>query len=100
MKAPSDLSASGRRLFESVTGAYLLEEHHLHLLTQACRAWDRAEGARREIGSRLTVTSRLGEVKPNPLLAVERDARGQFERLLKSLGLDIDGPPPPSARRR
>jgi hypothetical protein len=45
------------------------------------------------------VTSRLGDPKPHPLLAVERDARGQFLVAMRALGLDIEAPPPPSARR-
>jgi len=100
VRAPRHLSEPGRRLFADVVKSYVLEGHHLAILTKALEALDRADQAREEIGtSSLTVMSRLGEVKVHPLLAVERDARAQFGTLMKQLGLDIDGPPPPSARR-
>ena len=100
VRAPSHLSLESRRLYASVLGDYVLEPHHIEILTKALEARDRADQARSEIGGApLLVTSRLGEVKVHPLLAVERDARAQFGTLMKQLGLDIDGPPPPSARR-
>jgi P27 family predicted phage terminase small subunit len=100
VRAPRHLSAASRKLYADIQRSYELEPHHDAILTKALEALDRADQARDEIGAGpLTVTSRLGEVKPHPLLAVERDARGQFNTLMKALGLDIEGPPPPSARR-
>jgi hypothetical protein len=79
---------------------YELEPHHLALLVKALEASDRADEARDEIGAgSLAVQSRLGELKPHPLLAVERDSRAAFGTLMKQLGLDIEGPPPPSSRK-
>ena len=100
IKPPSHLSPEGRRLFVAILADYALEPHHLAILTKALEALGRADQARAEIGAGpLTVVSRLGEAKPHPLLSVERDARAQFGTLMKMLGLDLDGPPPPSARR-
>ena len=100
VRAPAHLSEASRRLYAAITGDYLLEPHHIEILTKALEARDRADEARAEIGKgSLMVTSRLGEPKPHPLLAVERDARSQFGVLMRALGLDIEGPPPPSARR-
>lgn len=100
MRAPRQLSTSSRRLFAEVISSYVLEPHHLAILTKALEALDRADQARSEIAAGpLMVQSRLGEPKAHPLLAVERDARAQFGSLMKQLGLDIDGPPPPSSRR-
>jgi P27 family predicted phage terminase small subunit len=99
-RAPQHLSPASQRLWRQIVGTYELESHHLALLTKALEACDRADQARREIGdSTLAVTSRLGEVRPHPLLAVERDARAQFAAILKALGLDLEGPPPPSTRK-
>lgn len=99
-KAPPHLSAASRRLYLDVLESYVLEQHHVEILTKALESKDRADQARSEIGdSPLTVITRLGEVKVHPLLAVERDSRAQFGTLMKSLGLDVEGPPPPSARR-
>ena len=99
-RPPRHLSPAARRLYAEITAGYALEAHHLALLTKALEALDRADAARVEIGAGpLTVMSRLGELKVHPLLAVERDNRAQFGSLMKLLGLDIEGPPPPSARR-
>ena len=99
IRAPRHLSAPARRLFADVVGTYVLEPHHVALLTKALEAFDRAEQARAEIGKGpLMVQSRLGELKPHPLIGVERDARAQFFVALRQLGLDIDGPPSPSTR--
>ena len=100
IRPPGHLSAASKRLYAEVLKDYVLETHHVAVLVKALEARDRADQAREEIGAGpLLVTSRLGEAKPHPLLAVERDSRAQFGTLMKQLGLDIDGPPPPSARR-
>lgn len=100
IRAPAHLSLAARRLYAAVVSSYVLEPHHLAVFTKALEAMDRADQARTEIAAGpLMVLSRLGELKVHPLLAVERDARAQFGTLMKSLGLDIEGPPPPSSRR-
>src|SRR5450759_1027200 len=99
-RAPRHLSEPARRLYSEIVSSYELESHHLAILTKALEALDRADQARREIGAGpLTVETRFGELKCHPLLAIERDNRAQFGALMRQLGLDIDGPPPPSARR-
>jgi P27 family predicted phage terminase small subunit len=99
-RPPRHLSPSARRLYSQILESYELEPHHLALLVKSLEAFMRAEQARDEIGAGpLTVESRLGELKVHPLLAVERDARAQFLTGIKALGLDIEGPPPPSSRR-
>jgi P27 family predicted phage terminase small subunit len=92
-RAPAHLSDSSRRLYGQITGNWILESHHLAILTKALEALDRADQARAEIGTGpLMVESRLGEMKSHPLLAVEREARAQFGTLLKQLGLDLTPP--------
>jgi hypothetical protein len=98
---PSDLSPTARTLLRSVVTDYVLEPWHVRLLVEALRSLDRAEQARRQLKTDGLVTAtRLGEVKAHPLLLVERDARNTFARLMKQLGLDLEGPPPPSERKR
>jgi P27 family predicted phage terminase small subunit len=100
VRAPAHLSVAARRLYAAIVSGYVLEPHHLSLLSKALEALDRADQARAEIGAGpLMVTSRLGEPKAHPLLAVERDARAQFATIMRGLGLDIEGPPPPSSRK-
>jgi P27 family predicted phage terminase small subunit len=100
-RVPAGLSRSSQTLFRSIVGDYVLEAWHVRLLTEALRSLDRAEQARETISREgLTAATRLGEVKAHPLLMVERDQRAAFARMVKQLGLDLDGPPPSSARRR
>lgn len=99
--APRHLSAAAKALYQDVAGDYQLEPHHLAILTKALEAFDRAEAARAVVErDGILTTSRLGEVKPHPAVAIERDSRTAFLAGVKQLGLDIEGPPPPSSRRR
>jgi P27 family predicted phage terminase small subunit len=99
--APKHLSPSSRKLWAEILDRYELEAHHLAVLTKTLEARDRSEAARAVIErDGVLTTSRLGEVKAHPAIAIERDSRAAFLAGIKQLGLDLDGPPPPSARRR
>jgi len=101
--APHHLSAATRRWFESVLNDYQLEAHHVRLLTLACESWDRTCQAR-EILDRegLTYLDRFGCPRSRPEIAVERDSRIAFARLVRELDLDTEAPPeasrPPALR--
>ena len=85
-----------------VAEEWVLDAHHLKLLAMAARAWDRCEAARAQVArDGMMVESKRYGPKPHPLLAVERDARLQFLRCVRTLGLDeAAAPPPVGARRR
>jgi phage terminase small subunit len=69
--------------------AFELDEHHLRLLTLACEAWDRAVQSRELIARHgLTYQDRFGCPKARPEVAIERDSRIAFARLLREIGLD------------
>jgi phage terminase small subunit len=71
----------------------------LALLTSSCEMLDRASQAREDIAANgLTFVDRLGNTRPQPAVAIERNALIAFSRIVKVLGLDV-APPPPSARR-
>ena len=100
-KAPAHLSPAARRLYGQIVADYVLEPHSIAVLVKSLEAFGRADQARDEIGAGpLMVESRLGEPKPHPLLAVEREARAQFFQGLKQLGLDLDQRVGASTRRR
>lgn len=103
-RAPRHLRPSTRRWYEQVASQYVLEEHHLRLLRLAGEAWDRGQQARELLQKHgLTFTDRLGNVRVRPEIAVERDSRIAFARLVRELALDVEGPaeeyPRPAAIR-
>lgn len=98
--APKHLSRAAGELYRAVMAAYDLEAHHVAILVKSLEAHDRGEAAR-EIVARegLLIDSRLGERKPHPAVAIERDSRAAFLAGVRQLGLDLEGPPPPSSRQ-
>ena len=90
-RAPANLGAPGRRFWRRVVESFELEQYHLDICEQCCRALDRAESAREQIEREgMTLVDRFGQPKPHPLLAAERDARSAFRQLYRELGLDDD----------
>ena len=95
---PKHLRTATKRWFIHVTENFELEQHHIRLLTLAAQAWDRAEQAREALARHgLTYEDRFGSPHPRPEIAVERDCRTSFARLLRELDLDLA--PPPSTGR-
>ena len=88
---PSDLGPAGRELWSKLTTAYRLEDEAGQcVLAIACRAADRADTCRVQVAKDgLTVKDRWRQVRPHPLLAIERSARGQMMQALKQLQLPI-----------
>lgn len=106
LSLPEHLSASARTWWASVIDEYDLGPHHVELLTLAAEARDRAEQARRLIEAEgLIVPTTTGGTKTHPAVAVERDSRIAFARLLRELDLDAEAasdrsrPPAPRSNR-
>jgi phage terminase small subunit len=71
-----------------------LEEHDVKILIRAAEAFDRGEQAREAIAKHgLTYTDRFGAPRARPEVAVERDSRIGFARLLRELALSGAGAP-------
>jgi phage terminase small subunit len=85
--APQHLREGTRRWWRSVTSTWALEEHYVRLLTLACEAWDQAQEAREAMAAGAFIEDRFGQVRPHPALAVERDSRIAFARLVRELDL-------------
>jgi P27 family predicted phage terminase small subunit len=97
-KPPAHLTKSTKAWWRSVVTEYQLEPHHLRLLQAACEAWDRLQQAREALSNDgLTVEGREGGIRPHPCVAIERDSRVGFARLVRELDLDVE---PPSAGGR
>lgn len=92
-KAPKHLRAATARWWESVMDDYALEQHHIRLLTLAAEAWDRGQEAREALVKHgLTFNDRFGAPHSRPEVAIERDSRIAFARLVRELALDVDAP--------
>jgi P27 family predicted phage terminase small subunit len=90
---PAHLSDDAAAWWREVVRDFALEPHHLKLLQAACESWDRAQLARRAVAEAgLTFTDSSGNLKANPAVAIERDARTLFARLVRELNLDGDAP--------
>lgn len=97
-KAPAHLKES-REFFEYIMREFIdFEEHHRRLLVLACEAWDRCVQARTMLAKDgITFVDRHGSIKPHPGIAIEKDSRIAFARMIREIGLDItdaDSRPP------
>ena len=93
---PAHLSAASKAWFSAVIDDYSLEPHHVHLLTLAAEARDRAEEARLALKTHgVTYVDRFGQPRARPEIAIERDSRLAFARLLRELHLDAEVPEDP-----
>src|SRR5262245_4693999 len=91
LTAPSHLHTATQEWWLSVHRDYDLAEHHTRLLTLACEAWDRAWQAREIMAEDgIVIGGREAAVRPHPCIAIERDSRLAFARLVAQLNLDGD----------
>ena len=90
MKAPAHLLPDTRQWFTSVATTYHLEPHHLRLLQLAAESWDRCQQAREAIARDGLIMLTSG--RPHPAVAIERDSRLAFARLIRELDLDTEPP--------
>jgi phage terminase small subunit len=98
--APEHLRPETAAWWEHVTANWALDEHHLRLLRLAAEAWDRTQQAREALDEKgLTYLDRFGAPRSRPEIAVERDNKLIFARLLSALDLDAEPPAPPLALR-
>ena len=92
MKTPPHLAPETRKWFERVVSEYRLEEHHLRLLQLAGEAWDRCQQARAAV-AKDGLTAPFGNgVRTYPAIAIERNSKLAFARLIRELDLDAEPP--------
>lgn len=94
-EAPKHLRADSRKWFSAVVNTYELTDAELRLLRLACEAWDRTQQAREALAKHgLVITDRYGQARPRPEVAIERDSRAAFARLVAQLALPDEEPKP------
>lgn len=95
---------SVRKLWRHVHEHYVLDRHHVAILTEACEMLSRAAQCRTAIEtSGVTVIDRYGNPQPNKMLGEERSCANAGRLLLRELSLDsVDGAAPglPEERAR
>ncbi|TMB95017.1 MAG: hypothetical protein E6J42_11015 [Chloroflexi bacterium] len=92
VKAPQYLRPETRRWWRQVVAEYDLEPHHLRLLTLAAEVWDRYQAARATLDELGLTYEYKGRPHARPEVAIERDSRLAFARLLRELALDVEAP--------
>jgi P27 family predicted phage terminase small subunit len=96
---PNHLTAETAHWWRQVVSEYELQPHHLKILEAAADSWDRMAQARATVlADGLTVEGGTGP-KQHPCVAIERDARAAFARLIRELDLDEPVPPPAAYMR-
>ncbi len=95
-KAPAHLRAATRRWYLAVLESHDLEEHHQRLLQAAAECWDRLQEAREAIKRDGTYIQGRYGLRAHPAVAIEKDSRTGFCRILREL--DLDGEPDPDQR--
>ena len=99
-KAPPHLKPPTKRWFNHVVAEWSLEQHHVRLLIVAAETWDRLTEAREAIADKgLTFKDRFGTPRARPEVAIERDCKIAFMRLIRELDLDIPEPAQPTRPR-
>jgi phage terminase small subunit len=90
---PPHLRPDTASWWAAVVAEFDLEPHHLRILRLACEAWDRGQESREAIAQHGSVyVDRFNQPRARPEVAIERDCRISFARLMRELALDVDGP--------
>lgn len=101
-KPPKHLQPATQAWWSAVLDDYDLEQHHVRLLTKACESWDLSEAAREAIAEHgMTYLDRFNCPRARPEIAIEKDSKIAFARLVREIGLDIAPPSdsrPPALR--
>lgn len=103
-KPPKNLSREARSWWTRLQAEYhLSDEAAQFLLETALTAFDRMRQAQQSIAEHgVTVTDRWKQIKNNPAVTAERDARSGMLQAFRQLNLDVeplrDGPGRPGGR--
>jgi hypothetical protein len=89
IEPPAELEASGKQLWDSVVGPYVLTPAELSVLAEAARTADELDRLERAVRALpdLMVAGSTGQPRPHPLLEEVRRHRQLLERLCVSLAL-------------
>jgi phage terminase small subunit len=90
LKPPAHLSKDSQALYRTIVREYSIDDAAAMVLTATLDARDRREEARLAIAREGAVfVDRWNQPKPNPWVAIERDAGLAILRGFRVLGLDL-----------
>lgn len=90
-KPPEDLSEGAAAFWTSIVSGFMLEAHHLQILGEACRCWDRLAEARADVAKNgLVYLDRFQQKRANPAAELEVKYQRQMKSLLRELQLDVE----------
>jgi P27 family predicted phage terminase small subunit len=88
--APPHLGKRGRAFWQTVVGAFHIEDDQQSLLVAACECLDVAARALRKIKREgMTFKDRFDQPRPNPAVDIHRKAVAEFRMARRELGLDV-----------
>jgi len=92
INAPKHLSAESKKVWKAIVEEYQISDvAGLRILRVALEAFDRSQKCRLSIAKiGLLIKDKFGQLKPHPLLPIERDSRAAFLAGLKALNLDFE----------
>jgi phage terminase small subunit len=87
---PEHLSDQMKEFWRGAVERKPLQAHELLILAAACESHDRAEQARQILLNKgLTYEDRFKQPRSRPEIAIERDNRAQFAKLLGKINLHV-----------
>jgi P27 family predicted phage terminase small subunit len=91
-KPPAHLTKESKTIWREILSEYQIDDAAgYRILRTALEAFDRAQAAREAIDNQgMTIADKFGQIKPHPLLPIERDSRAAFLAGLKALNLDLE----------
>jgi len=92
IRPPGHLTKESKRIWKDLLNEYGIEDvAGLKILRVALESFDRAQAAREAIDKDgMTVIDKNLQLKPHPLLPIERDSRAAFLAGIKALSLDLE----------
>ena len=88
MRAPKHLRRS-KKLWSKIDKEFQLNTEHVELLRLLCEGLDRLDELREQIAEQgVSITTKTGYLRPNPLLKSEHDCSNRVLNTWKSLGFE------------
>lgn len=89
-RAPTGLKSGGKRLWRAVTSEFVLAEHEVVVLVEACRTVDSLAELERIVAAEGVTNASPQGVRAHPALVEARQQRVTLAKLIASLRIPLD----------